>query len=69
MKEWIVANVLQSRTAWGAILVLIAGTIGFIAVAPGGLATAVAYCGFLSADLLTWTVINKVGDNIIAKNE
>lgn len=68
MKEWIKTNILQSRTAWGAILIFIAGTIAWIAVLPNkDLAAVIAYFTFLGGVFGAWITKNAVQSNINAK--
>jgi len=68
MEEWIIKNILQSRTAWAAILVFIAGTIAWIAALPNkDLAAVIAYFTFLGGVFGAWITKNAVQSSINAK--
>jgi hypothetical protein len=70
MKDWITENILQSRTAWAAILIYIAGTIAWIFALPNkDLAAVIAYFTFLGGVFGAWITKNAVQSNINNKNE
>ena len=62
MKEWIVENILKSRTAWAALLALLIGVLAWVFGAPKTLESWIALGAFLVAVFGGWTAVNKVGD-------
>lgn len=66
MKEWIVTNILKSRTAWAAGIALVVGITTWIAVVPKDLAGWIALGTFVVTSLAGWVAANKVQSNIDA---
>lgn len=62
MKDWIKENILQSRTAWAAILALVVGVVLWLIFVPKSLEAWVALGTFLTLVFGGWTTINKIGD-------
>ena len=64
MGEWLKENILQSRTAWAAIVALLIGIITWIFVAPKDLTGWIALGTFIVTALGGWVAANKVQSNI-----